>query len=83
MLRSLKTSDKLADKPRSAANLLLITMIDTTWRAFVPTIGGTFLGIGLDHLFNTVPWFTVVMVPFGFVVSAILIMLQLKDLKKK
>lgn len=82
MLRSLKTSDKTADLPLSAAKLLIITMLDTTWRAFVPTIGGTFLGIGLDHLFHTVPWFTVVMVPTGFLVSAILIFMQLGALKK-
>lgn len=83
MLWSLKTSDRTAEKARPAIQLLLITMIDTTWRAFVPTIGGTFLGIGLDHLFNTVPWWTVVMVPTGFLVSAILIIMQLRALKKK
>lgn len=82
MLQSLKTSDKPAIVPVSPVKLLIITMLDTTWRAFVPTIGGTFLGIGLDHLFNTVPWFTAFMVPTGFLISAILIMLQLKGLKK-
>ena len=82
MLRSLKTSDNIDNIPVSAVKLLIITMLDTTWRAFVPTIGGTFLGIGLDHLFQTVPWFTVVMVPTGFLVSAILIFMQLRALKK-
>ena len=83
MLPSLKTSDKTAVDPKAASKLLLITMLDTTWRAFVPTIGGTFLGIGLDHLFHTTPWCTTVIVPIGFVVSAILIMMQLKGLNKK
>ena len=83
MLQSLNNSDKSAIEPKSVVNLLLITILDTSLRAFVPTIGGTFLGVGLDHLFHTAPWCTVVMIPVGFIISGILIILQLRSVKKK
>jgi len=68
--------------PRSAAALLLITALDTSWRAFVPTIGGCFLGIGLDHLFNIAPVATIICLIVGTVLSALLIIKQLRDARK-
>lgn len=82
MIQSLETSDKTTVKPKSAVNLLLVTVLDTTWRAFVPTIGGTFIGIGLDHTFNVAPWFTIAMIAIGFLTSGILITIQLKGVRK-
>lgn len=60
-----------------------MTALDTTWRAFLPTIGGTFLGIGLDHLFNAAPIFTIICMIIGFALSALLIALQLREVRKK
>lgn len=62
--------------------VLLMTALDTTWRAFVPTIGGTFLGIGLDHLFGIAPIATVVCLILGFAGSAFLIAQQLINVRK-
>jgi F0F1-type ATP synthase assembly protein I len=62
--------------------LLLATALDTTWRAFLPTIGGTFLGIGIDHWLNIAPIATVVCIILGAVVAALLVMKQIRDVRK-
>lgn len=59
-----------------------MTALDTTWRAFLPTIGGTFLGIGLDHLFNVAPILTIVCMIIGFALSTLLIALQLRNVRR-
>lgn len=76
---SLKTTT--TKPPKSTAFLLLFTILDTTWRAFVPPISGVFVGIYLDKLFNMVPLFTSVLIISGFVVSLVLIFLQIRRLK--
>lgn len=77
------TQSKTSDKPqKSAAILLLMTLLDTTWRAFVPTIGGTFVGVFLDTTFRTVPIITIAMIALGFTTSTILVMMQIKAVKR-
>lgn len=83
MTRSPKSNDRAADLPRSVAILLLATIADTTWRVFVPTIGGTLVGIKLDHLYNTAPWWTVATIITSTVISILLIILQIKSVRKK
>lgn len=62
--------------------LIFITALDTTWRAFVPTLGGVFLGIGLDHLFNSAPIATIVCLLVGTALSVGLIAKQLRDVRR-
>ena len=66
---------------KSAAILMLLTILDTTWRAFVPTIGGTFLGVGIDNLTHQAPIFTTVFIILGFATSALLVTLQLRRVR--
>lgn len=66
----------------SAPMLMLLTALDTTWRLFIPIIGGTFLGIGIDHLFNIVPFGTVACLILGVIASGLLITKQLQDVRK-
>ena len=66
----------------SAPIILLMTALDTTWRAFVPTIGGTFLGIGIDHLFNIAPIGTIVCLIAGFALSTFLIVQQIVSVRR-
>lgn len=66
----------------SAPMLIFVTALDTTWRAFVPTIGGVFLGIGLDHLFNIAPVATIICLIAGTGLSAFLITKQLRDIRR-
>lgn len=82
MIKSPKSNiDKATGQPRSAAILLLITIADTTWRAFVPTIGGTLFGVWLDRSFGTAPYMTFTMVAIGFAASALLVNMQLKSVR--
>lgn len=67
---------------KSAAILLLITIADTTWRAFVPTIGGTLLGVLLDNILKAAPLYTIIMIILGFATSGILIALQIRSVRK-
>lgn len=62
--------------------LIFMTALDTTWRAFVPTLGGVFLGIGLDHLWGVAPVATIVCLILGALTSALLIAKQLRDVRK-
>ena len=66
----------------SAPMLIFITALDTTWRAFLPTLGGVFLGIGIDHWLNIAPIATIVCLVLGVVASAMLIAVQLRDVRK-
>lgn len=66
----------------SAPMLIFITALDTTWRAFLPTLGGVFLGIGIDHLFDIAPIATIVCLVLGVIASVLLIAVQLRDVRK-
>lgn len=80
--RPIKPVSQTTKSPHAASMLLLATALDTTWRAFVPTIGGTFLGIGIDHMFNIAPFATIVFMIIGTLVSALLIAKQIRDVRK-
>jgi F0F1-type ATP synthase assembly protein I len=62
--------------------ILVVTALDTTWRAFLPTIGGTFLGVGIDKLFNVAPLATIVCIILGFITSTILIIQQIIKVRR-
>jgi uncharacterized membrane protein (Fun14 family) len=74
--------DRVADQPCSAAILLFTTIADTTWRMFVPTIGGTIIGIITDHALNSAPVWTTIMIIVGSLISLSLIYLQMKGVRK-
>jgi F0F1-type ATP synthase assembly protein I len=81
-----KTDKTLTVRPsptteKRAAILMLLTILDTTWRAFVPTVGGTFIGIGLDNLTNKAPIFTSIFIILGFMTAGLLVALQLRRVR--
>ena len=85
MTQSPKAHKQTTDRPPTttkAAILLLLTIADTTWRAFVPTIGGTILGVALDHVFGVAPLLTTIMIILGFATSALLITLQIRSVRQ-
>jgi len=61
--------------------LIFLTALDTTWRAFAPTIGGVLIGIGIDHTFAIAPIGTIVCLVLGVVLSALLITQQLRNVR--
>lgn len=66
----------------SAPMLIFMTALDTTWRAFIPTLGGVFLGIGIDHLCNIAPIATIICLIAGTALSILLIIKQLRDVRR-
>ena len=48
----------------------------------MPTLGGVFLGIGLDHLLGIAPVGTIVCLIGGTALSILLIVKQLRDVRK-
>lgn len=81
MMQSPKLN-QVTKSPSSTAILLFVTIMDTTWRMFVPTIGCTFIGIVFDHLLNTKPYFTIFMIVIGAICSLFLVKLQIKKGQK-
>ena len=71
------------DRPTvSPVVVIFVTALDTTWRAFVPVIGGVFLGIGIDHWLSIAPVATIVCLTLGVIVSIALITKQLKSVNR-
>lgn len=66
----------------SPVMIVFMTALDTTWRAFVPTLGGVFLGIALDHWLNVTPVATIICLALGTALSIVLIVKQLRDVRK-
>ena len=74
---------KLSSKQTSGAVFIFaVTALDTTWRIFVPTLIGVFLGIGLDAWLRTAPVATIVCLLLGFTLSTVLIIRQLTNVRK-
>jgi len=62
---------------------LLLTIGDTTWRMFVPSVGFTLLGVWLDNQFGSKPLFLAIGVVVGFAGAILLVKKQLDALKTK
>ena len=73
-------ADKSDKTPPSRSTVVLLFTIaaDTTWRMFVPIIGGTILGVWVDNTYATKPWATIAGVVIGVVIAALLVRNQLK-----
>lgn len=79
------------DKPQDSApvpssskifTIMLATIADTTWRLFLPSVGGTALGVWGDNSFNTKPWLTITGVTLGSILSVVLVYMQIKQIQK-
>ena len=66
--------------PPATAFLLFATIGDTTWRLFVPSVGGTILGLLADRAWNTKPWLTITGITIGSILAILLVRLQLKKI---
>lgn len=62
---------------RSMVVLLFIIAADTTWRMFVPIIGGTALGVWADNTLTDKPLGTVIGITVGIAIAALLVRQQL------
>ena len=72
-------SDDQATPPTKGAVILLLgTIADTTWRMFVPTLSGIFIGHMLDQKLGTWPWIFVTGTVLGCLLSGLLVAKQLR-----
>lgn len=76
-----KKGDEKSLPPKQSTVLLLVTIADTTWRLFIPTIGLTIAGLLLDKQFGTKPWIMAVSMAVGIAVALLLTRSQLKKVK--
>ena len=58
---------------------LILSMMDTTWRMFVPTIGLLLVGGALDEQYHTKPWLMLVGVALGGAIATYLVKKQLRS----
>ena len=80
--RTTKVQTSKTQSSLSGPMLIFMTALDTTWRAFIPTLGGVFLGIGLDSLVGIAPVATIICLIIGTVLSILLIAKQLRDVRR-
>ena len=64
---------------KQSAIFVFSTMADTTWRLFVPSIGGALLGVWGDNSFKTKPWLTLIGILVGSAIAVLLVRQQLKS----
>lgn len=76
------TTNPPAPKGSLNATSMLLMIADTSARLFVPSIGGTVLGLWADHSFNTTPWLTVTGVVLGAATAFLLVYTQLRSIKQ-
>lgn len=77
-----KGASQTTRQPLSAPMLLFVTALDTTWRIFVPTLGGVFAGIGLDSVWGIAPIATIVCLIIGIIITIMLVTRQLINVRK-
>ena len=63
--------------------VLLMTIGDTTWRMFVPSVGFTLLGVWADAQLDTKPWLMVVGIVVGCTGAALLVKKQISGIKSR
>lgn len=72
------------DKPVDKSKLkwqrqqIILSIADTTWRMFTPTLIGIFGGYQLDLQYDTLPIFFILGTILGFLAAGFLVMRQLK-----
>lgn len=71
-------SDKTPPPDKSTVILLFTIAADTTWRMFVPIIGGTIAGVWADNTMASKPVWTIVGIVVGVVIAALLVRQQMK-----
>lgn len=76
-----KKGDEKSLPPKQSTVLLLLTIADTTWRLFIPTIGFTIIGLLLDKQLGTKPWIMVASIVTGVAIALLLTRSQLKKVK--
>lgn len=76
--------EKQTDKDISAQQVVSVmwaTFGDTTWRLFVPSVGGTLLGAWADESWGTTPLMIIIGTALGMSCAIWLVVLQYRKVK--
>ena len=74
-------SDGQKSSEPETLGVLLMTIGDTTWRMFVPSIGFTLLGVWADAQLGTKPWLMAAGILIGFIGAFLLVKKQISGIK--
>ena len=66
----------------NSTSTLLLSLADTTWRMFVPSVGLLMLGRYVDTTYATKPWGMIIGTVVGVVIAGLLVKKQLQDIQK-
>jgi F0F1-type ATP synthase assembly protein I len=72
------SDDKPTPPEKSTVVLLFMIAADTTWRMFVPTLGGTLIGLWAESQWHIKPWGGIIGLMIGIAITAVLIRQQYK-----
>ena len=76
-------NDSHGDKTESDHIFIIFrTIVDTTWRMFLPTIGFTVFGAWLDAVLGAKPWMMIGGILLGFLVASGLVAVQIRAIKR-
>jgi hypothetical protein len=75
--------DKTVPPDSSTVILLVLTLADTTWRLFVPSVGLTVIGLLLDKQLQTTPWIMTAGIIIGVIVAILLVRAQIKKVETR
>lgn len=78
MATSPTTGDDHHEPPKTSTVILMLTIADTTWRLFIPSVGLTILGLVLDKQFGTKPWLMIAGIVVGAAIAYLLVRMQIK-----
>jgi len=76
--------EKQTDTEASARQIVSVmwaTFGDTTWRLFVPSVGGTLLGVWADESWGTTPLMIIIGTGLGISCAIWLVVLQYRKVK--
>ena len=73
------------EPPKNSSTVLLLlgTIADTTWRMFVPTLGGTAIGLWADSQTDTTPWLGLGGLLVGILITAALMRQQFRKVNSE
>lgn len=81
MATSPQRGDDHSQPPKYSTVILMMTIADTTWRVFIPSVGLTIVGLLLDKHFGTKPWLMIIGIVLGVSLAVWLVRQQLKKVK--
>lgn len=77
---SSRDNDDRKTPSERSSTVVFMTIADTTWRMFIPSVGLTLLGVWCDERWQTTPWLMFVGIILGFTIAALAVWLQYKKL---